>query len=128
VVGCGKQVILGMDSFIEGNASCILSGPLIQHLNNLHVFSLAHVALQYDVGTNQVWLEANHLGLLGELATEWSNFLLVLRSCGISLNNLKDKIVWSWNRDMGSVNINLSYQSISFINLMDGNRWWYKSI
>jgi hypothetical protein len=128
LIGCGKQVILGMDPFIGGNASYRLSSPLIQHLNNLHIFSLAQAALPFDVGTNQGWLEANHLGLSRELATKWSNFLLVLRSSGISLNNSKDKIVWSWNMAMGSVTANLAYQSISFINHMDGNRWWYKSI
>jgi hypothetical protein len=52
----------------------------------------------------------------------------MLWSSGISLNNSSDKIVWSWNRAMGSVTANLAYQSISFINLLDENRWWYKAI
>jgi hypothetical protein len=69
LIGCYKQVILGLDPFIGGNASFRLSGPLIQHLNNLHIFSLAQLAFPYDVGTKQGWLEANHLGLSREMAT-----------------------------------------------------------
>ena len=68
-IGCGKHVILRLDPFIGGNASFRLSSPLIQHLNNLHIFSLAHAAFPYDVGTKQGWREANHLGLSGEMAT-----------------------------------------------------------
>jgi hypothetical protein len=127
-IGCGKQVILGLDPFIGGNTSFSLSGPLIHHLNNVHIFSLAQAAIPNGVGTNQCWLEANHLGLSGEMATEWNNFLIMLRSSGISLNNSRDKLVWSWNRAKGSVTANLAYQSLSYINLLDDNRWWYKAI
>jgi hypothetical protein len=128
LIGCGKQVILGMDPFIGDNASYRLLGPLIQHLNNQHIYTLAQVAAPNDVGNNQRWLEAIHLGLTREMATEWSNFLLVLKSSGISLNNSKDKIVWSWNRAMGTVTTNLAYQSITFSNTMEDNIWWFKSI
>jgi hypothetical protein len=66
--------------------------------------------------------------LTGDLATEWRNFLTLLKSSGISLNNSKDKIVWSWNKAVGNVTTNLAYQSISFINTTEDIRWWYKSI
>jgi hypothetical protein len=46
----------------------------------------------------------------------------MLRSSGISLNNLSDKIFWSWNKAMGSATANLAYQSIYFINLLEENR------
>jgi hypothetical protein len=86
------------------------------------------VATTNDVGNNQSWLEAIHLSLMGERATEWSNFLLVLKSNGISLNHSKDKIAWSWNKAMGTVRTNLAYQSITFSNTIEDIRWWYKSI
>jgi hypothetical protein len=128
LIGCGKQIILGMDPFIGDNYSFRLSGPLIQHLNNQHIYSLAQVASTNDAGNNQSWIESIHLGLIGELATKWSNFLLLLKSSGISLNNTKDKIVWSWNKEMGTVTANLSYQSIYFTNNTKDIGWWYKSI
>jgi hypothetical protein len=52
----------------------------------------------------------------------------MLRSSGISLNNSSDQIAWSWNKAMGSTIVNLAYQSISFLDLLEENRWWYKAI
>jgi ribonuclease HI len=52
----------------------------------------------------------------------------MLRSSGITLNDSSDKLVWSWNGAMGTVSANLAYQSISFMNLLDENKWWYKAI
>jgi hypothetical protein len=52
----------------------------------------------------------------------------MLRSSGIKLNNTSDKIVWSWNRATGDVTANLAYHSITFLNILDENRWWYKVI
>ena len=94
-IGCGKQVILGMDRFIGDNVSFRLLGPLIKHINNQHIYSLSQVATTNDVGNNQSSLEAIHLTLTGELATEWSNFLSLLKNSGINLNNAKDKIIRS---------------------------------
>lgn len=45
-----------------------------------------------------------------------------------SLNNSRDELVWSWNIEKGFVTTNLAYQSLSYINLLDDNRWWYKAI
>jgi hypothetical protein len=68
-IGCGKQIMIGLDPFIGCNASFRLSDSLIQHLNNLHIFSLAQATLPNAPGTQQSWLEADHLGLSGEMAT-----------------------------------------------------------
>jgi hypothetical protein len=59
---------------------------------------------------------------------EWNDYVTMLRSSGIKLNNTSDKIVWSWNRATGDVTANLAYQSITFSNILDENRWWYKGI
>jgi hypothetical protein len=79
-VGSGKQVILGLDPFIGGNALCTLSGPLIKHLNNVHIFTLAQAAYPYASGNNPCWIDTNRLRLSGEMATEWDNFLIMLWS------------------------------------------------
>jgi hypothetical protein len=68
-IGSGNRVILGYDPFIGCNSSYKLSGPLIQHLNSLNIYSLAQAALPNDSGTNQRWYEANQLGLTGEMKT-----------------------------------------------------------
>jgi hypothetical protein len=85
-IGCGKQIMIGLDPFIRCNASFRLSDSLIQHLNNLHIFSLAQTTLPNAPGTQQSWLNANHLGLSGEMATKWNNDHTIFRSSGISLN------------------------------------------
>jgi hypothetical protein len=99
-IGCGKQVIIGKDPFIGDNASYKLSTSLIQHLNSRYIYTLAQAALPDIPGSTQRWIDANQLGLSGDLATEWNNYILNLKSSGITLNNSNDKIVWSWNRAM----------------------------
>jgi hypothetical protein len=105
-----------------------LSTSLIQHLNNRHIYTLAQAALPDVPGFTQRWIDANQLGLSGDLATEWNNFLLILKSSGITLNNTNDKIVWSWNKAMGTITANLAYQSISNNYHKERTRWWFKSI
>jgi len=51
-IGCGKQVILGCDSFIGDNDSFKFSGSLIQNLNNKKIYSLAQVATINDASNN----------------------------------------------------------------------------
>jgi hypothetical protein len=59
---------------------------------------------------------------------EWNDYITILWSSGISLNNTRDKIVRPWNKATGVVTANLAYKSITFINILDENRWWYKVI
>jgi hypothetical protein len=96
-VGCGKQISIGLNAFIGGNYLCFLSSPLIHHLHNKNIYLLAQ-ASNHNVSTSQiVSIDSNQLKLIGELALEWDNFILAPRPNGISLNDLSDKIVWSWN-------------------------------
>jgi hypothetical protein len=62
-IGCGNRVILGYVPFIGCNSSYKLSGPLIQHLNRLNIFSLAQAAFPNDSRTNDSLYEANQLRL-----------------------------------------------------------------
>jgi len=128
IVGCGKQISLGLDAFVGGNDLCFLSLPLISQLHNLNIHSLSQVALQIDSASPIVWIDSNHLNLSGELALEWENFILYLRTNGISLNDSSDNLVWSWNWALGTVSVKLTYQSILFSNLKGENRWWFKAI
>jgi ribonuclease HI len=127
-VGCGKQISLGMDAFVGGNDRCFLSHPLISHLHNLNIFSLAQAALPNNSTSSTVWIDSKQLNLSGELALEWDNFILAIRSNGIYLKDSCDKLVWSWNRALGIVTVKQAYQSILYSNLKGENRWWYKAI
>jgi len=68
-IGNGKQVIIGLDPFIGSNDSYRITGPLIKHLNKLHIFSLTQATFPFEVGLKKEWIETNHLGLTIELAT-----------------------------------------------------------
>jgi hypothetical protein len=127
-VGCEKQISLGLDAFFGGNDLCFLSSPLISHFHNMNIYSLAQVALHNESASPTVWIDSNHLKLSGELALEWDNFILALRTNGISLNDSSDKLVWSWNRSLGTVFVKLAYQSILYSNLKGENRWWFKAV
>jgi hypothetical protein len=127
-VGCGKKISLGMDSFVGGNNRCFLSLPLISHLHNLNIFSLAQAALPNNSTSLTVWIDSKQLNLSGELALEWDNFILTIQTNGIYLKDSCDKLVWSWNRALGIATAKQAYQSILYSNLKGENRWWYKSI
>ena len=116
-VGCGKQINLGLDAFVGGNDSCFLSTSLISHLHNLNIYSLAQAALPNGSTHSIVWIDSKHIKLSGDLDLEWDNFILALRTNGISLNESYDKLVLSWNRALGAVTAKLAYQSILFSNL-----------
>jgi hypothetical protein len=55
-IGSGNRVILGHDPFIGCNSSFKLSGPLIQFLNSLSIYSIAQAVVLDEIGSNQRWL------------------------------------------------------------------------
>jgi hypothetical protein len=59
-VGCGKQISLGLDAFVGGNDVFSFS-PLISHLHNMNIFSLAQAARHFDSHPRLVWFDSNHL-------------------------------------------------------------------
>jgi hypothetical protein len=54
-IGSINRFVLGNDPFIVCNSSYNISGPLIQHLNNLNIYPLAQETLQVDSRINQSW-------------------------------------------------------------------------
>jgi hypothetical protein len=127
-IGSEKQVIIGKDPFIGDNSSYKLSAPLIHILNIKGIYSISQVAITNTLSNSQNWINANQLGLTGNLSNEWNNFITMLKSNGVSLNNSNDKIVWSWNKAFGSVVADLTYQCIASNSHNGVSRWWYKSI
>jgi hypothetical protein len=127
-IGNGNQAILVKDPFIGDNSSFKLSTPLIQSLNTKGIYSISQDVDPITLNNTQYWLNSNHLNLTGDMSIKWNNYIKVLKSSGVSLNQSNDKIVWSWNRACGSVSTNLAYQFI-VINSHNGDyKWSFKPI
>jgi hypothetical protein len=73
-------------------------------------------------------MDSIQLGIIDSFGVEWDNYVTKLRSSGIFLNPEIDKLNWSWNRVTGKVTAKLAYQSLLFVNNLDGKKWWYKAI
>jgi hypothetical protein len=117
-IGNEKQVILGKDPFIGDNSSFNLSETLIQLLNKKGIYSIAQAVDPNTLDNSQYWLNTNQLSLSRELSIEWNNYIAVLKSNGLSLNQSNDKLVWSWNRAVGSIYADLAYQCIANFHIM----------
>jgi hypothetical protein len=92
----------GQDPFIGCDHMYKLSDALVRHLNDLHVYSLAHITYTSSLNSSntQDWLSAVDLGLEGELAIEWSGYLEMLRNSGVTIKSDADLLVWSWNNSV----------------------------
>jgi hypothetical protein len=105
-----------------------LSATLIHYLNSKGIYSIAQVVDPNALNNAQYWLNSFQLNLSGDMSNEWNNFITVLKSSGVSLNQSNDKLVWSWNREDGSVSADLAYQCIAFNSHNGDYKWWFKSI
>jgi hypothetical protein len=76
----------------------------------------------------QDWLSAEDLGLEGGLAEEWSGFLSMLRSSGVTLNSDEDNVVWSWNKSTGSMTAKLAYDALITQDVVEEPVWWHKAL
>jgi hypothetical protein len=48
-----------------------------------------------------------------------NSYITNLKSSGVTLNNTNDKIVWSWNKAIGTITSDLAYQCIAIILTME---------
>ena len=48
-----------------------------------------------------------------------NSYITNLKSNGVTLNNTNDKIVWSWNKAIGTITYDLAYQCIDRILAME---------
>jgi len=118
-IGCVNQVIIGKDPFIGDNSSYKLSTSLTQHLNNRCIYTIAQMTLPNTLRSSQSWIDANQLGLSGEFTVEWNSYITNLKRNGVTLNNTNEKIVWSWNKAIGTITYDLAYQCIDRILAME---------
>ena len=94
-VGNRTRVHIGQDPFICCYHMYKLPDALVQHLNDLHVYSLAHITYTSSLNSSntQDWILAVDLGLEGELAIEWSGYLEMLRNSGVTIKSGVDVLV-----------------------------------
>ena len=93
----GNQVVIGKDPFTCDSTYYKLSDPLIYSLNTQSIFSIAQATLPITPDSPTIWKSSSYIGLMGPMLEEWNNYITLLQSNGISLQNTKDKLVWSWN-------------------------------
>jgi hypothetical protein len=53
---------------------------------------------------------------------------MTLRCSGVTLNNEKDSIVWTWNHTKGDVTVKMTYDALVAQNLTMVFEWWYKAL
>lgn len=104
----GLTLSLGVNIFINFPVSLIL------FLSDLGLNKLAHVRNpNSDIFATTYWYSASDLGLDGDLAGEWFNFISGLNHLGIRLREEEDKLVWTCKKS-GVVTAKGAYEAISF--------------
>jgi hypothetical protein len=88
-------VLIGLDKILGiGNAS-ILSQDILMVLKNQNIFYLYQVKAQSSWGyVIDQWRSSEDLGLTGNIALEWKNYIRVLISSGIQLHPGEDILLW----------------------------------
>lgn len=58
------------------------------------------------------WLTSSQLGLDGNLAEEWKNFISEINLNGVRLSSSKDHLTWIWDTSSREVKNQLAYEAI----------------
>jgi len=129
-VGNGAQVLLGQDPFVGCGSSYKLSYALIHHLKSLKVLYLAHIGSSSALNTSSShdWLTTEYLRIEGDLALEWNEYFMMLRSSRVACSTEEDSLVWTWNQSNGTISVKLVYDALVTQNLLVDHVWWHKAI
>jgi hypothetical protein len=86
--GAGVSIMIGKDEIMGMGKGSFLSMALISHLNEQQVYYLFQARRAPAVGSTCAnWLNSIDLGLVGDLASEWERYILLLIDAGISLSD-----------------------------------------
>ena len=123
-VGCGEEIRLGIDPVLGLEVQFLSSPSLIAFLNAQDIWHLSQVRnCSGSMFLEDYWFTAGYIGLPGDLAFEWSNFILALNSASIRLTEKADDLVWSVNKVDGKVSAKDVYSYIIDHSCSPGNRW-----
>lgn len=76
----------------------------------------------------QRWKSATQLELQVDLADEWNKYTQDLKHGAIMLNQEKDELTWSRNKDMGVYTAKLEYAAKKDDEEVRDNKWWWKKV
>ena len=87
---------------------------LIAFLNSQDIWHLSQV-INCDgaIFSDDYWFSVVDLELPGDLAEEWSCFILAINTAGIRLTEDPDSLVWSFNKLNGMVTTKEAYSYIT---------------
>ena len=128
-VGCGEEIRLGIDPVLGLEVQFLSSPSLIAFLNAQDIWHLSQVRnCSGSMFLEDYWFTAGYLGLPGDLAFEWSNFILALNFVGIKVLEKSDDLVWSLNKVDGKVLAKGAYSYIIHHCRYLDKRWWLSHI
>ena len=112
--GDGHDIKVGEDPIIVGPSRYLLSAELIFFLHIKGFFSLYHVCMSVICSaSSQGWITTSQLGLYGSMGEELSGYICGIQLGSIMLDDGFDTLKWTFNKDIGVITVNLSYQLLT---------------
>ena len=113
LVGNGREVRVGEDPWLGSGESFKLSKGLVLKLRSLGIFTL-NQAFSLSLQRETLWKNSEDLGLEEGLREEWNDFVSLLKSCFIHLEEEeKDNLFWTKNPVNGDFMAKLGYKNWS---------------
>jgi hypothetical protein len=111
--GSGQIISIGNDRILGLDAHLVLSLPLVTALNQKNIFSLAQAkGLSDSHHFCNYWFNNSDLGLSGDLASEWDQYIRVLIDSEILLQDRADVMMWIGGDKSGVPTVKIFYWGI----------------
>ena len=113
-LGNGAKFHIDKDSIVGSNNQYKFSDGLLWELHgNGYFFSNKAYIHNRDREGGRGWQSVEASNLNFQYKEEWSNYLKMLRFCGVALNDSEDSMKLTWNITNGFVTTKLAYEAIS---------------
>ena len=110
-VGNRKEVRLGEDTWVGAGESYKLSWALIEKHGSFGISNL-NQACTHTLQRETLWKKAKDLGLEEGLKKQWNDYVSLLQSCFIHLEeDVKDKLAWTKNPTTRDFTAKLCYKN-----------------
>ena len=107
-VGNGLQVYVGIEPFLGGEHFYLrLSDQILAYLQGFNIHFLAQIKRNdYDGLSSSYWLLVDDLGVASLMDIEQNRYILGLHQLDIQLVDIKDLLIWDWNKSDGDITAN----------------------